>query len=91
MKGLDWFKNILLRKDSKNEIQFIEREEIRIIPDIPDFIVEEHQEVEVKLSLNQYDPFEKLSLIYKFLDTYGDFAEILQFAKKVAVRVVKLE
>ncbi|MBW3474153.1 YkgJ family cysteine cluster protein [Hafnia paralvei] len=82
MKGLDWFKNIFSRKNSKDEIQFIEREEIRIIPDIPNFIVEEHQEVEVKLSLNQYNPFEKLSLIYKFLDTYGDFAENFTVCKK---------
>ncbi|MGG5964673.1 YkgJ family cysteine cluster protein [Salmonella enterica] len=98
MKLLQFLKSFLFKNTKNIPVTFIDRNETRELPEIPDYIVEECQSLQLKLSTTKNDPFSSLRLIYNFLDTYSKFASTFTVCSKgcsscckIAVKMTALE
>ncbi len=98
MKLLQLLKSFAFKNTKNIPVTFIDRNETRKLPEIPDYIVEECQSLQLKLNTTKHDPFSSLRLIYNFLDTYSKFASTFTVCSKgcsscckIAVKVTALE
>ncbi|BBS39727.1 hypothetical protein WP5S18E01_P20130 (plasmid) [Enterobacter cloacae] len=78
MKWINFLQRLLQRffpkKNEIIEVKYIERDETRVLPDIPENVIAACQTLQVKLDSVKNNPFLEISLIYGFLDTFGEFA-----------------
>jgi Fe-S-cluster containining protein len=74
---LSWVKNIFSRNKSKNliEVKLLDKSVHRELPSIPDHIITECEIQQKNLDTLNENPFDKLSRVYGFLNTYGEFAK----------------
>jgi len=82
MKWIQRLKCFFIRNDKKKDVKFIDRYDIRELPDIPDDIYNESKSLKVVLASIKADPFLKLKLIYDFLDRYSQFASTFTVCTK---------
>lgn len=86
MKWINFLQRLLQRffpkKNEIIEVKYIERDETRVLPDIPENVIAACQTLQVKLDSVKNNPFLEISLIYGFLDTFGEFASTFTVCQK---------
>lgn len=82
MKWLNFIKRFFPKSDEIIEVKYIERDETRALPDIPENVINDCQILHVTLNSIKNDPFLKINLIYKFLNTFGEFASTFTVCQK---------
>lgn len=70
-------KNFFSKKKSNRQIdvKFLDKSELRELPPIPEYIIEEYYFQQKNLASINEKPFDQLDRVYKFLNTYGEFVK----------------
>lgn len=92
MNWLNIFK--FKRKDVQRTLipeTFLDKSTVRELPPIPDNIVQASKRLQQTLDSMKDKPFEKLRLIYAFLDTFNKFASTFSVCSKACSECCKID